>query len=91
MRKRKMAAVLLAAALAATPVCGQFAMRAEAETVSQEAVGINVIYHTQQEILDRIKSDGISMTDALTFGENPVTTAPYSAEIGRASCRERVS
>ncbi len=79
MRKRKMAAVLLAAALAATPVCGQFAMRAEAETVSQEAVGINVIYHTQQEILDRIKSDGISMTDALTFGENPVTTAPYSA------------
>ena len=79
MRKRKMAAVLLAAALAATPVCGQFAMRAEAETVSQEAVGINVTYHTQQEILDRLKSDGISMTDALTFGENPVTTAPYSA------------
>ncbi len=45
----------------------------------QEARGIYVAYHTQEEIRERMKNDGISKSDAVAFAENPVTTAPYGA------------
>ncbi|MDE6055077.1 MAG: CAP domain-containing protein, partial [Lachnospiraceae bacterium] len=39
---------------------------------------LNVAYHTQAEISARIKSDGISLNDPLTFVTEPQLTSPYS-------------
>lgn len=49
------------------------------EAAGSGAEGINVTYHTQAEIIARIRSDGLTMEDSLTIAENPVTEAPYSA------------
>lgn len=43
----------------------------------KEAVGINVAYHTQDEIRAYIKNSGAGISDAVTFQENPVTEAPF--------------
>ncbi len=43
----------------------------------KQAVGINVAYHTQDEIRAYIKNSGAGISDAVTFQENPVTEAPF--------------
>ncbi len=43
----------------------------------KEVVGINVAYHTQDEIRAYIKNSGAGISDAVTFQENPVTEAPF--------------
>ena len=40
--------------------------------------GINVKYHTQEEIRNYIKNNNTSLNDALKFDEEPVTKNPYS-------------
>ncbi len=85
MRKKILAALLLAAALVVAPSAGLPAATVIAAEDSQQAVGLGVAYHTQQEILDRMKKDGLntsdtfSQPDGMTYGETPVTTAPYAA------------
>ncbi len=44
----------------------------------KEAVGVNVAYHTQDEIRDYIKNSGAGINDAVAFQENPGTEAPYA-------------
>ncbi len=48
-----------------------------------EASGVNVAYHTQDEIRNYIKESGAKITDTVAFQENPVTEAPFS--LGRLS------
>ena len=48
-----------------------------------EASGVNVAYHTQDEIRNYIKESGAKITDTVSFQENPVTEAPFS--LGRLS------
>lgn len=48
-----------------------------------EASGVNVAYHTQDEIRNYIKESGAKITDPVAFQENPVTEAPFS--LGRLS------
>lgn len=85
MRKKILAALLLAAALVVAQSAGLPAATVIAAEDSQQAVGLGVAYHTQQEILDRMKKDGLntsdtfSQPDGMTYGETPVTTAPYAA------------
>ncbi len=43
-----------------------------------KAVGVNVAYRTQKEIRDYAKKSGVSLKDALTFAENPITAEPYA-------------
>ncbi len=40
--------------------------------------GINVAYHTQEEIKNYAKNSNVSLKDALEFEEEPVTKSPYS-------------
>lgn len=40
--------------------------------------GINVKYHTQEEIRNYARTSGVSLKDALEFDEEPVTESPYS-------------
>ena len=85
MRKKILTALLLAAALVVAPPAGMPAATVIAAEDSQQAVGLGVAYHTQQEILDRMKKDGlntsdtVSQSEGMTYGETPVTTAPYAA------------
>ena len=44
---------------------------------TSDAAGLNVAYHTQEEILARIKSDGLTMSDPFTYGQEPVTEGSY--------------
>ncbi len=48
------------------------------DTSYEEAVGVNVTYHTQEEIRNYVKNSGVSLNDPLEFSEEPVTTKPYS-------------
>lgn len=43
----------------------------------KEASGVNVAYHTQDEIKAYITDSGAGISDAVTFQENPVTEAPF--------------
>ncbi len=43
------------------------------------AVGLNVAYHSQQEILDRMNSDAAVTSASLTFAAVPSTAQPYAA------------
>ncbi len=43
----------------------------------KEASGVNVAYHTQDEIKAYVKDSGAGISDAVTFQENPVTEAPF--------------
>ena len=45
---------------------------------TSNASGLNVAYHTQEEILARMKSDGLSLSDPFTYGEAPVTEGNYA-------------
>lgn len=67
------AGVLLTGLLAVTSLDMQ-PVRAE-EPV---AVGLNVTYHTQQEILDRMNSDAAVTGARLAFSTDPVTAQPYA-------------
>lgn len=40
--------------------------------------GINVAYHTQEEIKNYARNSNVSLEDALEFEEEPVTKSPYS-------------
>ena len=64
--------VLLAGLLTVTSTNMQSVNAAE----DSGAVGLNVIYHSQQEILDRMNSDVTSVS--LTFAANPATAQPYA-------------
>lgn len=56
--------------------------RAESTTQSdngyEEASGVNVQYHTQDEIRDYAKASNVTLEDALAFAEEPGTEKPYS-------------
>ena len=45
---------------------------------TSNAAGLSVAYHTQEEILARMKSDGLSLSDPFTYGEAPVTEGNYA-------------
>lgn len=53
------------------------------EAASQKATGVNVAYHTQDEIRNYIAQSGAKITDNVTFQKNPKTEAPY--ELGKLS------
>lgn len=44
----------------------------------EEATGINVQYHTQDEIRSYAKASNVTLEDALSFAEEPGTEKPYS-------------
>ena len=67
------AGILLAGLLAITSLNMQPVRAAE----GSGAAGLNVTYHTQQEILDRMNSDAAVTGAGLSFSENPVTASPY--------------
>ncbi len=43
-----------------------------------KATGVNIAYRSQKEIRDYAKKSGVSLKDALTFAENPITAEPYA-------------
>lgn len=45
---------------------------------NNQATGVNVQYHTQEEIREYVKNNGAAIEDALTFAETPLTEAPYA-------------
>ncbi len=45
---------------------------------TSNAAGLSVAYHTQEEILARMKSDGLSLSDPFTYGEAPVMEGNYA-------------
>lgn len=59
-------------------------MKAKAESAVstdngyEEATGVNVQYHTQDEIRSYAKASNVTLEDALSFAEEPVTEKPYS-------------
>lgn len=58
-------------------VSGEAAQDISREAAQKEASGVNVAYHTQDEIRAYIESSGAGLTDAVTFRENPVTEVPF--------------
>lgn len=44
-----------------------------------KAQGINVIYHTQEEIKNFCNESGVTVDDELTYAEEPVVSGSYSA------------
>ncbi|MBU5479306.1 PT domain-containing protein [Eubacterium sp. MSJ-13] len=44
-----------------------------------KAQGINVIYHTQEEIKNFCNASGVTVNDKLTYAEEPVVSGSYSA------------
>lgn len=50
--------------------------RASAKT-SGQAQGVNVTYHSKDDIIKYIKANGAEVTDPLEFSQNPVTVSPY--------------
>lgn len=59
-------------------------MKAKAESAVsadngyEEATGVNVQYHTQDEIRNYAKASNVTLEDALSFSEEPVIEKPYS-------------
>jgi len=51
----------------------------KAETQVVQAVGINVAYHTEDEIRDYLKSSGATPENLVTYNEKPSIKAPYIA------------
>ena len=83
MRKNKLfMACLLSASLlvgnSVTPVYNLGNVCDASASVHEDAKGINVAYHTQDEIRDFVKQSGAKLNDKLTFEEEPVTTEPFS-------------
>lgn len=54
---------------------------AKAETEAAQAVGINVAYHTEDEIRDYLKFSGATPDNQVTYKEKPSIKAPYKAGI----------
>ena len=52
---------------------------AKAETEAAQTVGINVAFHTEDEIRDYLKSSGATPENPVTYKEKPCITAPYKA------------
>lgn len=61
------------------PVLKPSAIVAKAETDAVQASGINVAYHTEDEIRDYLKSSGATPENPVTYKEKPSITAPYKA------------
>ena len=63
---------------------GNDSIKARAESTTQsdngyeEATGVNIQYHTQDEIRDYAKASSVQLEDALSFAEEPGTEKPYS-------------
>ena len=55
-----------------------FTKSVHADSADSTSKGINVAYHTQDEIRTYIANNGATINDALKFSENPATTKPYS-------------
>lgn len=72
-KNRKSICYVMTLALCVT--LGSSYVRAE----DTEAQGINVAYHTQDEIRAFCAENAAGLNDALTFAENPVVSGDYSA------------
>lgn len=51
----------------------------KAETVAAQAIGINVAYHTEDEIRDYLKFSGSTTENQVKYKEKPNIKAPYKA------------
>lgn len=80
--KRKLLSLVLCAslcvAMTGSPLGNILPTSAYRTADASTAQGINVAYHTQQEIRSYVAENGATLTDALIFASEPVTTAPYS-------------
>nr|WP_294486900.1 Ig-like domain-containing protein [uncultured Anaerosporobacter sp.] len=61
------------------PIIKPSTIVAKAETDVAQAVGINVAYHTEDEIRDYLKSSGATPDNPVTYKEKPSISAPYKA------------
>lgn len=87
---KKVISGMLSASLSVTLLTGipynvnNNGIKAKAESVAQtdtgyeEAICINVEYHTQEEIRNYALNSSVSLNDKLEFSEEPVTQSPYS-------------
>jgi Bacterial surface proteins containing Ig-like domains len=62
-----------------SPVLRPSAIVAKAETDNTQAIGINVAYHTEDEIRDYLKASGATAYNPVAYKEKPSITAPYKA------------
>lgn len=82
--KHRLAAILSAALVlqgisASVPAAGQeTGGELPTEAVQQQATGVNVAYHTQDEIRNYIAASGAAINDHVTFQTEPGTEAPYA-------------
>ena len=68
--------IILTMALCIT--LGSSYVRAD-DTSASTAKGINVAYHTQEEIRNFCNENGVTLRDALTYAQEPVVSGDYSA------------
>lgn len=61
------------------PVLKPSTIVVKAETDAAQAIGINVAYHTEDEIRDYLKSSGATPDNPVVYKEKPCITAPYKA------------
>ena len=54
-----------------------FSHSVKAASTDEMAKGVNVQYHTQDEIREYIANSGADVNDALKFSENAVTVKPF--------------
>lgn len=76
-----LSAALLTGVPFSTPY-GSIAAKAESTALAdngyEKATGVNVQYHTQDEIRNYAKASNVTLEDALSFAEEPGTEEPYS-------------
>lgn len=73
---KKRVSIILKMALCIT--LGSSYVRAD-DTSASTAKGINVAYHTQEEIRNFCNENGVTLRDALTYAQEPVVSGDYSA------------
>lgn len=73
---KKRVSIILTMALCIT--LGSSYVRAD-DTSASTAKGINVDYHTQEEIRNFCNENGVTLRDALTYAQEPVVSGDYSA------------
>lgn len=73
---KKRVSIILTMALCIT--LGSSYVRAD-DTSASTAKGINVAYHTQEEIRNFCNENGVTLRDALTYAQEPVVSGDYSA------------
>lgn len=61
----------------AGPIQGPYTIVAKAKTESIQSKGINVAYHTEDEIRNYLKNSGATSENPVTYKEKPRTKAPY--------------